>query len=138
MNHRGVRSVWVTCALALALAACSGIPQHVKDQEVRERYLAYAGAPIDRFTYLGRFDSWSALSQSDLVVWTNFNTAYLLTVAQPCIGLQFTSRIGVSNTSGTVDRGLDSVLVDRQRCQITEIRPVDYRRMSADRRNAAH
>jgi hypothetical protein len=52
--------------------------------------------------------------------------------------LQFTSRIGVSNTSGTVDRGLDSVLVDRQRCQITEIRPVDYRRMSADRRNAAH
>jgi hypothetical protein len=103
-----------------------------------DRYLAYAGAPIDRFTYLGRFDSWRALSQSELVIWTSLNVAYLLTVAQPCIGLQFTSRIGISSTTGSVERGLDSVLVDRQRCQITEIRPVDYRRMSAERRNATH
>jgi hypothetical protein len=45
------RWMWVACALALA--ACCGIPQRAKNQEVQERYLSYAGRPTDRFTYLG-------------------------------------------------------------------------------------
>ena len=58
---------------------------------------------------------------------------YLLTLQQPCSGLQFTNRIGVSSTTGTVNRGLDSVLFEHRRCAITEIRPVDYKRMLAER-----
>jgi hypothetical protein len=62
------------------------------------------------------------------------NDAYLLSVRAPCINLQFTQRIGLTSTAGTVNSGLDSVLVDRERCQITEIRPVDYKKMRADLR----
>ena len=135
--YRPSRWLWVACALMLV--ACSSVSQRaVKDQEERDRYVSYAGAPIEQFTYLGRFDSWNALSRSELVVFTTINDAYLLKVWQPCIGLPFATRIGVTSTSGTVNRGLDSVLVDGQRCPIEEIRPVDYRRMLAERRNAAH
>jgi hypothetical protein len=120
-------------ALAVLVAACSGIPQR-KEQQTQERYLQYAGAPIDHFTYLAHYDSWRALARTQLVVWTNMNDAYLLTVREPCINLPFTQRIGLSNTAGTVNTGLDFVLVDHDRCQITQIRPVDYRKMLADLR----
>ena len=125
---------WLYAASVLLLAACSGIPQRAKEEQLQQQYLQYAGAPVDRFTYLGRFDSWSALSGTQLVVWTTLNDAYLLGVRAPCINLQFTQRIGLTSTAGTVDSGLDSVLVDRDRCQITEIRPVDYKKMRAELR----
>jgi Family of unknown function (DUF6491) len=135
--NRPSRCLWIACALTLV--ACSAVSQRAaKDQAERDRYVSYASAPIDQFTYLGRFDSWHALSRNELVVFTTINDAYLLRVWQPCIGLQFATRVGVSSTGGTVHRGLDSVLVDGQRCPIDEIRPVDYRRMLADRRDAAH
>jgi hypothetical protein len=135
--NRPSRCFWI--ASALMLVACSSVSQRaVKDQEERDRYVSYAGAPIDHFNYLGPFDSWHALSRSELVVFTTINNAYVLKVWQPCIGLPFATRVGLTSTSGTVNRGLDSVLVDDQRCPIEEIRPVDYRRMMADRRNAAH
>jgi len=118
-------------ALALTVAACSGIPQRVNDQQLLAQYLQYAAAPIDHFTYLGRYDSWRSLSGTQLVVWTSFDTAYLLSVREPCINLQFTQRIGLTDTAGTVSNRLDSVLVDRQRCPIAEIRPVDYKKMRA-------
>jgi hypothetical protein len=121
-------------ALAVLLAACSGVPQRVKDQTALQQYLEYSGAPLDHFTYLGRYDDWRALSSTQLVVWTSLNEAYLLTVRTPCINLQFTQRVGLTSTAGTVSSGLDSVLVDRDRCQITEIRPVDYKKMRSDLR----
>jgi Family of unknown function (DUF6491) len=132
-------SQWLALAGAVLLAACSSVSQRtLKDQAERDRYVSYAGAPIDHFTYLGRFDSWHALSRNELVVFTTINDAYLLKVWQPCIGLPFATRIGVTSTFGTVNRGLDSVLVDDQQCPVDEIRPVDYRKMLADRRNAVH
>jgi hypothetical protein len=128
-------SARVLCiAMALLAVACSGIPQRKNDQQLQEQYLQYAGTPIHQFTYLSHYDSWHALSRTQLVVWTTMNDAYLLTVREPCINLQFTQRIGLSNTAGTVNNGLDFVLVDHDRCQITEIRPIDYKKMRADMR----
>jgi hypothetical protein len=129
------RYTGIVCALVIA--ACSSAP-HARDEAAQAQYLAYAGEPIDQFTYLGRFDSWRALSRTQLIVWTTVVDAYLLTVQEPCNNLLFANRIGVSATFGTVHRGLDSVLIRDDRCPISEIRPVDYRRMRADRRNAAH
>jgi Family of unknown function (DUF6491) len=133
MNHFP-RSLAV--ALTVLLAACAGTSQRAKDQELPQQYLKYAGAPVDHFNYLGRYDDWRALSDTQLVVWTSLNNAYLLTVREPCINLQFTQRIGLTSTAGTVSNRLDSVLVDRDPCQITEIRPIDYKKMRADLRKA--
>jgi hypothetical protein len=128
----------LAAVLALLLAACAGIAQRAKDQQLQQQqqFLKYAAAPVDHFSYLGRYDDWRALSDTQLVVWTSPSNAYLLTVREPCITLQFTQRIGLTSTGGTVSNRLDSVLVDRDRCQITEIRPVDYQKMRADLRKA--
>jgi hypothetical protein len=128
----------ISLTLAALLVACSGVPQRATPSEVPpkyQKYLQYAQAPTDRFTYLGRYDSWESISDTQLVVWTSFDNAYLLTVHEPCIDLRFANRIAITNTANTVSNHLDSVIVGHDRCQITEIRPLDYKKMRADARN---
>jgi hypothetical protein len=124
---------WLLICVA-TLAGCSGIPRHVSDQELLDRYQRYAGAPVDRITYLGHYDSWQALAPYQLVLWTTINDAYLITVASPCENLQFAQRIAITTTSNTLYAGFDAVVVKGWRCMITQIRPVDYLRMRKDLR----
>ena len=127
------RTAWLLSALAL-LAACSGIPLKEREQEERDRFQAYAGEPVDHITWLGRFDSWEPIGRHELVVWTGVNEAYLIKVAPPCEDLQFANRIGLTSTAGTVSARFDFVKVRGWKCQIEEIRPVDYKRMRQDLR----
>ena|SRR5215469_4380468 len=117
-------------------AAVTGTPAQ---QQALARYEAYAGPPLQYFTWLGRFDSWEPLGKDRLVVFTTPSEAYLLKIWPSC-DLQFvTGGIGISSTSRTVYSGLDSVTVNTgpgglRRCPISEIRKVDYPRMRADMR----
>ena len=133
----------VSAALVL-LASCAS-STHQSDQERRAHYAAYAGPPIKQFTWLGHFDSWEPLGQTDLVVFTTPSDAYLLKVWPPCdLRFAFNGRgseiIGVTSAGGTVSAGLDSVIERSSAvgghtvCTISEIRKVDYRRMLADKR----
>jgi Family of unknown function (DUF6491) len=138
MRHRVSRFA-ALAALPALLAACGGIPLRESDEEVRDRYNAYSGEPIDHFTWLGGFDSWQPIGRNELVVVANVSDAYLIRVAPPCQNLQFATRIGLTSTAGSVSNRFDSVIVGqwpgwRERCQIEEIRKVDYRRMKADMR----
>jgi hypothetical protein len=120
------------------LAGCqSGIPRHESQSELRERYVSYAGAPLDRMTWLGHFYSWESLGDNHLVVYTTPSDAYLLTVTPPCTDLNFVQSIGLTSTAGTVYPRLDSVKVKGWRCPIAEIRRIDYARMRADLRAEA-
>jgi hypothetical protein len=96
----------------------------------------YAGAPIDSFTYFGRFEGWRSLGDHKVVVWTGVNDAYLLTLEKPCSELEFADRISISTAqAGSVTSGFDTVNIGRhQRCRITEIRPVDYKAVKAAER----
>lgn len=124
------RNVILLLTMLAALGACKSMKNREPDEQVLARYMDNAGAPIDRFSYLGRFDSWRALSRDKVAVWTGINEAYLLTVDSPCNNLQFTSSIGLTNTTGTVTRGFDSVLIGNdERCRIREIRKIDYKKV---------
>ena len=103
--HHGAINSRNACILVMAalLAACSGIPRQQRDNAQLERYLRYAGPPVDHITYLGRYDGWESLGQYQLVVWTGINDAYLITVLPPCQDLQFTQRIGLTSTAHTVN-----------------------------------
>lgn len=127
---------YIALLAALAVSACAGIPQRKSDQEELERYLQYAGEPVDSVSYLGGYDSWRALGRDKLVIWTGVNDAYLLTVSGVCIDLPFVNRIGIKTRGPTLGRG-DSVIVGRgQSCLITEVRPIDYRKMKQDARRS--
>jgi hypothetical protein len=97
-------------------------------------YLKYAGPPIDHITYLGHYDNWQSVGQYQLVLWTGINDAYLITVNPPCENLRFAQRVGITQTANTISSRFDAVLVRGWRCQIAEIRPINYLKMRQDLR----
>ena len=126
----------VVVLATLILGACSGIPQRTTDKEDLARYMQYAGEPVSSVSYLGRYDSWRPLGRDNLVIWTGINEAYLLSIAGPCNDLPFANRVAIKTRGPTLGRG-DSVIIGRgQRCLITEVRPIDYRKMKQDERKS--
>lgn len=128
-----LRGAWLLVAAAL-LTACSGIPLRQRDAAERNRFEAYAGKPVDHFTWLTSYDGWEPISRNQLVVWTDINRPYLITVFQPCTDLMFARRIGLTPTADTVYAHFDSVRVEGWRCIIDTIQPIDYVRMEHDLR----
>lgn len=133
MSYRAL----VAVLASLLVVACVGIPKRATDQEELARYQQYAGEPVSSISYLGRYDSWRPLGRDNLVIWTGVNEAYLLTIAGPCNDLPFTNRVAIKSRGATLSRG-DLVIIGRgQRCPITEIRPIDYRKMKQDARQSS-
>jgi hypothetical protein len=130
---------WLLPAIAL-LAACasnSGIPLNQRDSAQRDRYLDYAGPPVDHFTYLGRYDGWQPLGRYEAVLFTNPSDAYLISVYPPCEDLSFANHIALTSTANTVYQRFDFVRVHGAKCMIKEIRPINYQQMKADTRAQA-
>ena len=128
-------SIALTMLAVAGLAACSSVPRAERDAQALARYTQYAGAPVSDFHYDSRFRTWQALSRDKVFVRTGTNDAYLLTVF-PCLNLEFATRIQITSRFGAVRSGFDDVKVDGERCRISEIRPVNYRKMRADARES--
>lgn len=128
-----IRAAWLLVGAAL-LASCSGIPLRQREAAERNRFEAYAGKPVDHFTWLTHYDGWEPISPDQLVVWTDINQAYLIKVAHPCTNLMFARRIGLTSTADTVYAHFDFVRAEGWRCMIQTIQPVDYLHMQHDLR----
>jgi Family of unknown function (DUF6491) len=122
--------------MIMLVTACSGASVQREQNQTDElsQFVEYAGEPVSSFPMVGGLDNWRSLGHDKLVVWTNLSRAYLLTVQPPCSELPFSTGLALTSTGSTVNRGTDSVLVERGKCQITEIRPIDYRRMQENER----
>jgi hypothetical protein len=120
--------------VTILAVGCSGIPRRDRDQEQLDRYLRYAKAPVDHITLLNHYDNWQSVSKYQVVLFANVNDAWLITVSPPCENLQFAQRIGITQTASTIYTRFDAILVKHWRCQITEIRPIDYLQMRRDQR----
>ena len=121
----------VVLGLVSLLAACaSGLAR--KDDGAKFRYQDYAGAPVDTVDTMGRVSGWSSVSRDQLVLWTGVNEAWLIKVWSTCRNLDFANAVAVRPTGLKITK-FDQVLVGEERCQISEIRPVDVKQMKADR-----
>lgn len=129
-------SILLTASLASGAALAStpttndAIPR-TKSDRILEMYQPYLEEPVKSFTAL-QTDSWQPISRTQLVLWTTFNDAYLLTVTGNCSELPFARTVGVTSTTSQIST-FDSVLVHGDRCPITQIQPIDIKRMKADR-----
>ncbi|MEZ5461909.1 DUF6491 family protein [Dokdonella sp.] len=106
-----------------------------KQDEQQNRYLQYAGAPVDSFR-MQKLVRWEVVGRYSVVVWPRVSEAYLLTVEPPCFDLESTDQLSLSSKAGIVSRVSDAVLIRRGKCKIDEIRPVDYKKFEADRKAA--
>jgi hypothetical protein len=128
-------AAWWVLPIAALAGACAGVPRDDSKVSTLEHYLAYAGDPVDRFSYPQRLRGWHPVDREHLYVRTGPGSAYLLTLTGGCVGLQTTLGIGLTSHAGRgiVTSGLDEVIIERDRCRIVAIRPLDYDRMQADK-----
>ena len=82
-----------------------------------------ANASIWIGTY-GRFSSWQAVDNDELILWASPSRPYLVKIWRPFTSLRFAHAIAVTNTVGRVTR-FDSVIVDGQRLPIKSIEALD-------------
>ncbi|HEX5124700.1 MAG TPA: DUF6491 family protein [Rhodanobacteraceae bacterium] len=128
-----MRIVLTAVALAGALvASTASADTRATQQKNLERFEKYAGDPIDEFDFWSLY-KWQLVGPEKVVVWSSINDAYLISVAKPCPGLEFAPGIGVtSKQRRIVSRKFDYVTYGNGRCQIMEIRPIDYKQMLKD------
>lgn len=129
-------SIALAVALALVglLAACSSVPYAQRQQQRQAAYLAATGAPVRSFRFFSPIWSWEPLSDTQLVVYTRPNKAWLLDLDGGCQNLAFTNAIGLTSNLDEVSVNFDKVLTGRSHfpCTITGIRPVDVARLKIE------
>jgi Family of unknown function (DUF6491) len=128
---RTLTAIVLAAFLASACATTGGGFERSKGESLYDRYEPYLGEPVDGFTAMWH-DSWQPISRTQLVLWTTFDKAYLLTVTGNCYELPYAQTVGVTSTASAITT-FDSVLVRGNRCPITQIQPIDVERMKADR-----
>jgi hypothetical protein len=129
-------SRWWFVSFAVLVAGGCATPREDAELSALERHIAYAGAPIDRFSYPQRIRGWSPIDREHLLIHTGLGQSYLLAVAPGCVGLRTSHTVALSSRAGqrSITSGIDEVRLEQDRCRIIEIRPLDYERMRADGR----
>ena len=131
MRPNRLAALLVPLLLAMPLLAVgAGARERMAEKE--SEAANHAGEPVKSFRFL-RMDHFEILGSNSILVWTRVNQAYLLTVDEPCFGLEFATAVGLSSSMNTVYRRHDDVVFKDQRCAIAEIRPVDVKALKAAR-----
>ncbi|MEO8809635.1 MAG: DUF6491 family protein [Rhodanobacter sp.] len=127
MSRQGL---WAVLALVFMLSACSSVPYAQRQQQRQQAYATAAGAPVKSFRFFNLW-SWEPLSDSQVVVYTQPNQAWLLDLDGRCQNLEYTQAIGLTSSIGEVSTRFDKVLTGRGYipCTIMQIRPVDVKRL---------
>jgi len=126
-----MRLLWLSMALALLAGVAHADTREHEDEEFA-RYKQYAGAPIDEFPMF-RMWKWQVVGPERIVIWSTINDAYLVRVEKPCVRLEWTHAVVVTQKMRQkVLKKFDYVVFGNQRCKIDEILPVDYKAMLKD------
>lgn len=120
----------IMCMTTL-IAGCASTIARLKGSDANLKYADYAGSPVTSI-WMSSFDGWAPVEKDQLVVRGDINKVYLVTVAPYCPDLRFARGIAITSMGGSLDR-FDKVIVERIRCLIKQIQPVDMVKMKADR-----
>ena len=116
-------------AVTLLTACASARMAEQKQKEAFARYQPYIGETVSQYTRYTHNEGWTPVDNEHVIVTSNVNEAYMLTVAPPCINLPFAGvAIGVTERfPNVVSSGFDSVRVRGESCRILKIQKVDYK-----------
>ena len=127
-----MRALWIS-VLMLGLFGVARADTSEYESEQLARYQKFAGAPVDDFLMFKLYQ-WQVVGADKVVAWSTIRDAYLITVAQPCVRLEWTHALGLTTAQmRKVSKNFDFVAFENQRCKITEIRPIDLAAMHKEK-----
>ena len=120
-----MRALFLSTLLTLGLVALAYADTQAYEKQELMRYQKYAGAPVNEFTMFELF-RWQVVGPEKLVAWSTIRDAYLITVDKPCVRLEWTNGLSLTQAQKwKVSKSFDFVEFEKQRCKIMEIRPID-------------
>ncbi len=111
--------------------------QHVEGSRDLATYEHAAMAEVQQMPMTSLLD-WQALDGSSLVVWTSNDKPWLLTMNRDCPGLTQASELKLSASAGMVTTHTDAVEIGNERCSISKIQPVDYKKVAHMHQHPMH
>ena len=117
---------------ALLVATAASAQTRERQQEALDAYMPYVGESVDRFQFWD-LKQWELVAPDKVVVWPRLNQAFLITVDEPCIELEWAKSIALTSSANTVSARFDSVKAGGDTCRINLIQPIDYKKYRADR-----
>lgn len=109
-------------------------PGYTERLKQRAEFVAgFAGEPIDSVKFRV-YDGYEPLSTTSLIVYERGSRAYLLTVT-PCWDLPLVGSIRGIYDYMTLDVRLNAIYTAKMKCDITEMRLVNYKAMKLAEKN---
>lgn len=136
MSNKLLVSLLLAASLnAAAAESDQSAPGYNERLQQRSEFVSrFAGEPMESVKFRV-FDGYEPLSTTSLIVFERGSRAYLLTVT-PCWDLPWTAAIGGIADYMTISVRLNAIQTAKNRCIITEIRPLDTKAMkSAEKKN---
>lgn len=122
-----VTKILLIVLTAALTAACAPLDE----RNVEPDYLAYTGEPIDEFRFVN-FLEWRPLADKSVLLRFDRNKYYVLKLREPCVAhTREADRLSLDLIIGNRMRVNDRVILDRTRCIIDEIRPLDHEAWTA-------
>ena len=113
-----------------ASAAATKTDRQTRMDERREFVTGFAGESQSSVRF-SRFYDFEPLGSDTLLLYESLNRAYLVKIEDFCPDMPNAFKLGVDNSSSSLNVRLDAITVRGDRCRIIEIRPVDVKAMKA-------
>lgn len=104
--------------------------RELRMDERRAFVTGFAGEPQSSVRF-SRFYDFEPLGTDTLLLYESLNRAYLVKIEDFCPDMPTAFKLGVDNSSSSLNVRLDAIVVRGNRCRIVDIRPVDVKAMKA-------
>lgn len=124
-------AVLLSILIATAASAAVGKPERQTRMEERRAFVTGFAGEAQSSVRFSRFYDFEPLGTDTLLLYESLNRAYLVKIEDFCPEMPAAFKLGVDNSSSSLNVRLDSIVVRGNRCRIIEIRPVDVKAMKA-------
>ena len=127
------KSAAVLLSILIAAAASAAVGKSDRQTRMDERRAfvsGFAGEARSSVRF-SRFYDFEPLGTDTLLLYESLNRAYLVKIEDFCPDMPTAFKLGVDNSSSSLNIRLDAIVVRGNRCRIIEIRPVDVKAMKA-------
>ena len=130
--RRQIAVLLLSISIAGAALAAEGSKsaRELRMDERREFVTGFAGEAQSSVRF-SRFYDFEPLGTDTLLLYESLNRAYLVKIEDFCPDMPTAFKLGVDNSSSSLNVRLDAIVVRGNRCRIIDIRPVDVKAMKA-------
>ena len=124
-------AVLLSILIATAASAATTKTDRQTRMEARREFVTGFAGEAQSSVRFSRFYDFEPLGTDTLLLYESLNRAYLVKIEDFCPDMPSAFKLGVDNSSSSLNVRLDAIVVRGNRCRIIEIRPVDVKAMKA-------